>query len=44
VVSSILIEPRTPTATLEASLIYRFLILASMMLPFPVFRLLHLAL
>jgi hypothetical protein len=43
VVSSILMESRTSTATMEASLMHRFLILASMMLPLSVFRLFHLA-
>jgi hypothetical protein len=43
VVPSILMESRTPTATMEAPLMHRFLILANMMLPLSVFRLLHLA-
>jgi hypothetical protein len=43
VVSSILMESRTPTATMEASLVHRLLVLANMMLPLSDFRLLHLA-
>jgi hypothetical protein len=44
VVSSILVVTRTPTTTMEASLMHRLLVLAGMMLSLPVFRLLHLAL
>jgi hypothetical protein len=44
VVSPTLVESRTPTATMEASLMHRILVLANMMLPLFVFRLLHLAL
>jgi hypothetical protein len=43
VVSSTLMESRTPTATMEALVMHMFLILASMMLPLSVFRLFHLA-
>jgi hypothetical protein len=43
VISSILMEFGTSTAVMEASLLHRFLILASMMLPLSVFRLFHLA-
>jgi hypothetical protein len=43
VVSSILMESRAPTATMEASFVHRLLVLANMMLPLSVFRLLHLA-
>jgi hypothetical protein len=44
VVSSTLMESRTPTTTMEASLMHRLLVLANMMLPLSIFRLLHLAL
>jgi hypothetical protein len=44
VVSSIPVESRTTTATMEASLMHMLLVLANMMLPLSVFRLLHLAL
>jgi hypothetical protein len=44
VVSSTLVVTRTPTATMEASLMHRLLVLAGMMLSLPIFRLLHLAL
>jgi hypothetical protein len=42
-VSSILMESRTPISTVIASLVHRLLVLANMMLPLSVFRLLHLA-
>jgi hypothetical protein len=44
VVSSILMESRTPITTVEALLVHRLLVLANMMLPLSIFRLLHLAL
>jgi hypothetical protein len=44
VVSSILVVTRTPTATMEASLMHRLLVLAGMMLSLSIFRLLHFAL
>jgi hypothetical protein len=37
VVSSILVVTRTPTATMEASLMHRLLVLAGMMLSLPIF-------
>jgi hypothetical protein len=43
VVSSILMESRTPITTVEASLVHRLLVLANMMLPLFIFRMLHLA-
>jgi hypothetical protein len=43
VVSSILMESRTPITTMEAPLVHKLLVLANMMFPLSVFRLLHLA-
>jgi hypothetical protein len=43
VVSSILMKSRAPMVTVVASLVQRLLVLANMMLPLSVFRLLHLA-
>jgi hypothetical protein len=43
VVSSILIESRAPMITVIASLVHRLLVLANMMLPLSIFRLLYLA-
>jgi hypothetical protein len=44
VVPSILMESRTPMITVIAPLVHRLLVLADMVLPLSVFRLLHLAL
>jgi hypothetical protein len=44
VVSSILMESRASMVTMIASLVHRLLVLANMMLPLSIFRLLHLAL
>jgi hypothetical protein len=43
VVSSILMESRATMIIVEASLVHMLLVLANMMLPLSVFRLLHLA-
>jgi hypothetical protein len=44
VVPSILVKTRTSIAIMEVTLVCRLMILVSMVLPLPIFRLLHLVL